>query len=163
MHDPDLLIRTSGEERISNFLLWQCAYSELVFSDVLWPDFSREEFATRSTTTRAPAALRRPLVEASRALRRRIACPGSSAVAPCRDAASSATGAPTAQARGSETLARVAWAVPWIAFAVTIIAVGGLLFAAAMVALAWVGLAELFRMTRDARPSPRSPSSSRRR
>jgi undecaprenyl diphosphate synthase len=44
MHDPDLLIRTSGEERISNFLLWQCAYSELVFSDALWPDFSREEF-----------------------------------------------------------------------------------------------------------------------
>ena len=44
MHDPDLLIRTSGEERISNFLLWQCAYSELVFSDALWPDFSRDEF-----------------------------------------------------------------------------------------------------------------------
>ena len=44
MHDPDLLIRTSGEERISNFLLWQCAYSELVFSDALWPDFTRAEF-----------------------------------------------------------------------------------------------------------------------
>ena len=44
MHDPDLLIRTSGEQRISNFLLWQCAYSELVFSDELWPDFSREAF-----------------------------------------------------------------------------------------------------------------------
>ena len=44
MHDPDLLIRTSGERRISNFLLWQCAYSELVFSDALWPDFSREAF-----------------------------------------------------------------------------------------------------------------------
>jgi undecaprenyl diphosphate synthase len=40
MHDPELLIRTSGELRISNFLLWQCAYSELVFSDRLWPDFS---------------------------------------------------------------------------------------------------------------------------
>ncbi|MDR3436687.1 isoprenyl transferase [Telmatospirillum sp.] len=39
--DPDLLIRTSGEKRISNFLLWQCAYAELVFLDVLWPDFSR--------------------------------------------------------------------------------------------------------------------------
>lgn len=37
--DPDLLIRTSGEQRISNFLLWQCAYAELVFSDTLWPDF----------------------------------------------------------------------------------------------------------------------------
>src|ERR687890_200020 len=38
MHDPDLLIRTSGEQRISNYLLWQLAYSELHFSDVLWPD-----------------------------------------------------------------------------------------------------------------------------
>ena len=44
MNDPDLLIRTSGEMRISNFLLWQCAYSELVFRDELWPDFSREAF-----------------------------------------------------------------------------------------------------------------------
>lgn len=44
MHDPDLLIRTSGERRISNYLLWQCAYSELVFSDVLWPDFDRAAF-----------------------------------------------------------------------------------------------------------------------
>lgn len=40
--DPDLLIRTGGERRISNFLLWQCAYSELFFSDVLWPDFGPE-------------------------------------------------------------------------------------------------------------------------
>ena len=40
--DPDLLIRTSGEQRISNFLLWQIAYTELVFSDVLWPDFKRD-------------------------------------------------------------------------------------------------------------------------
>ena len=41
MHDPDLLIRTSGEHRLSNYLLWQCAYSELVFRDELWPDFGR--------------------------------------------------------------------------------------------------------------------------
>jgi undecaprenyl diphosphate synthase len=41
MHDPDLLIRTSGEERLSNYLLWQCAYSELVFAEELWPDFDR--------------------------------------------------------------------------------------------------------------------------
>ena len=40
--DPDLVIRTSGEYRISNFLLWQLAYSELVFTDVLWPDFRRD-------------------------------------------------------------------------------------------------------------------------
>jgi undecaprenyl diphosphate synthase len=44
MHDPDLLIRTSGEMRLSNYLLWQCAYSEFVFRDELWPDFTREVF-----------------------------------------------------------------------------------------------------------------------
>ena len=42
--DPDLLIRTSGEERISNYLLWQTAYTEFVFTDTLWPDFRREEY-----------------------------------------------------------------------------------------------------------------------
>ena len=41
--DPDLLIRTSGEERLSNFLLWQLAYSEFYFTDVLWPDFTKED------------------------------------------------------------------------------------------------------------------------
>lgn len=44
MADPDLIIRTSGELRLSNFLLWQAAYSELYFSDKLWPDFDRAEF-----------------------------------------------------------------------------------------------------------------------
>jgi len=44
MHDPDLLIRTSGEQRISNYLLWQCAYAELVFAEELWPDFDRAAF-----------------------------------------------------------------------------------------------------------------------
>jgi len=44
MHDPDLLIRTSGEQRTSNYLLWQCAYAELVFRDELWPDFGRAAF-----------------------------------------------------------------------------------------------------------------------
>jgi undecaprenyl diphosphate synthase len=43
-HDPDLLIRTSGEQRLSNFLLWQSAYSELVFADELWPDYDRQAF-----------------------------------------------------------------------------------------------------------------------
>ena len=43
MPEPDLLIRTSGEQRISNFLLWQTAYSELYFTDVLWPDFNEAE------------------------------------------------------------------------------------------------------------------------
>ena len=52
--DPDLLIRTSGEQRLSNYLLWQCAYAEFVFVDEHWPDFTREtleqaisEFMTR--------------------------------------------------------------------------------------------------------------------
>ena len=45
MTDPDILIRTSGERRLSNYLLWQSAYAELVFSDVLWPDFDRDELA----------------------------------------------------------------------------------------------------------------------
>ena len=43
MSDPELVIRTSGEQRLSNFLLWQSAYSELYFSDCLWPDFDRAE------------------------------------------------------------------------------------------------------------------------
>jgi undecaprenyl diphosphate synthase len=54
MHDPDLIIRTSGEQRLSNYLLWQSAYSELVFREELWPDFTRQaleqslaEFAQR--------------------------------------------------------------------------------------------------------------------
>lgn len=42
--DPDLLIRTSGEKRISNFLLWQCAYTEFYFTEVFWPDFRKEQF-----------------------------------------------------------------------------------------------------------------------
>lgn len=45
MPDPDLIIRTSGEQRTSNFLLWEAAYSEYVFTPVLWPDFDRDEFA----------------------------------------------------------------------------------------------------------------------
>ena len=53
MHDPDLLIRTSGEQRISNYLLWQAAYSELHFTDVLWPDFSRADFEEALATYEA--------------------------------------------------------------------------------------------------------------
>jgi len=46
MNDPDILIRTSGERRLSNYLLWQSAYSELVFTDTLWPDFSEADLRT---------------------------------------------------------------------------------------------------------------------
>ena len=45
MPDPELLIRTGGEIRLSNYLLWQCAYSELYFCDTFWPDFKEEEFS----------------------------------------------------------------------------------------------------------------------
>jgi undecaprenyl diphosphate synthase len=69
MHDPDLVIRTSGEQRLSNFLLWQAAYSELVFREELWPDFSRQaleeslvvyasrqrRFGTRAEVDRSPS------------------------------------------------------------------------------------------------------------
>jgi undecaprenyl diphosphate synthase len=44
MPDPDLMIRTSGEMRLSNFLIWQSAYTELYFTDILWPDFGKEAF-----------------------------------------------------------------------------------------------------------------------
>jgi undecaprenyl diphosphate synthase len=57
MHDPDLIIRTSGEQRLSNYLLWQGAYSELVFRDELWPDFSRSAF--EQTLTEFAARRRR--------------------------------------------------------------------------------------------------------
>ena len=63
MPDPDLVIRTSGEYRISNFLLWELAYSELVFTDVLWPDFRK----------RAPRRLHPRVPGASPSLRRRRA------------------------------------------------------------------------------------------
>ena len=45
MNDPDILIRTSGERRLSNYLLWQSAYSELIFTETLWPDFSKDDLA----------------------------------------------------------------------------------------------------------------------
>ena len=56
MPDPDLIIRTSGEQRLSNFLLWQAAYAELVFLDVLWPDFGAEHFAAALADYRRPGA-----------------------------------------------------------------------------------------------------------
>lgn len=48
--DPDLLIRTSGEQRISNFMLWQCAYTEFYFTDTLWPDFRKPQFRSAIET-----------------------------------------------------------------------------------------------------------------
>lgn len=50
--DPELMIRTSGEKRISNFLLWQLAYTELYFTEKLWPDFGKEDFTKQWQTSR---------------------------------------------------------------------------------------------------------------
>ncbi len=59
--DPDLLIRTSGEMRVSNFLLWQIAYAEIYVTETLWPDFSRAQLYDRSARfSEARAPLRRP-------------------------------------------------------------------------------------------------------
>ena len=61
MPDPDLLIRTAGELRVSNFLLWQISYAELWVTDVLWPDFRGDELlAACRRLRRAPAQVRRP-------------------------------------------------------------------------------------------------------
>ena len=60
MPDPDLMVRTSGEYRISNYLLWESAYSEFVFTDVLWPDFRREHLFDAVREYQSPrSALRR--------------------------------------------------------------------------------------------------------
>jgi undecaprenyl diphosphate synthase len=56
MHDPELLIRTGGDHRLSNYLMWQAAEAELVFTDELWPDFSRKSFESAIDTYRRRAA-----------------------------------------------------------------------------------------------------------
>ena len=116
MHDPDLIIRTSGEQRLSNYLLWQSAYSELYFTDVLWPDFSRADLEARSrSTTPGDAA------SAGADGRARPLAP------PHGAAPRGATRRPTS-ARGS-------WiAIPAIAFAIAIIYFGGVVFAAGVAA-----------------------------
>jgi undecaprenyl diphosphate synthase len=80
MHDPELLIRTGGERRLSNYLLWQVAESELVFSDELWPEFSRgsfeesiEEFRRREKRRRSDLAESNSAKESRRASRGRTA------------------------------------------------------------------------------------------
>ena len=73
--DPDLFIRTGGEQRISNFLLWQLAYTELYFSDTLWPDFDAAEFDRALDAFAGRRAPLRPDVASSAPGRRsRAAC-----------------------------------------------------------------------------------------
>ena len=136
MHDPDLLIRTSGEQRISNYLLWQCAYSELVFRDELWPDFSARGIRGVAARVRgAPAPLRgEGLAWTGRAEPRFDGRAGhrfaEEPTARGLEAAveEDATGAgrheqPRALARssGGETARRMLVAIPWIVFAIAII------------------------------------------
>ncbi len=73
MPDPDLLVRTSGEYRISNYLLWEGAYSELVFTDVLWPDFRRDApLRRRRASTSAATAASAPSTRTEPAKRRQL-------------------------------------------------------------------------------------------
>ena len=133
MHDPDLLIRTSGEQRISNYLLWQCAYSELVFRDELWPDFSRAAFEEslrefearrRRFGARASDGVGRRAstgdFERARSLRGRDGRPESA------PQTSTPRPARAAQPLRGETARRVLVAIPWIAFAIAITVAGGL-------------------------------------
>ena len=104
MHDPDLIIRTSGEQRLSNYLLWQSAYSELYFTDVLWPDFSRADLeAALRRVRRAPAPLRRAADGDARARARQSAAPAR---------------ARRRGARRRTCCARILVAIPAIAFAI---------------------------------------------
>ena len=122
MHDPDLIIRTSGEQRLSNYLLWQSAYSELVFRDELWPDFTREAFeAVARRVRRAQAPLWRPV---SGARWRR----GSCAAAPLEDRPGRP---PPRPGRRSDLGARIIVAAPALALAGLVVWRGGAIFAGA--------------------------------
>ena len=124
MSDPDVLIRTSGEQRVSNFLLWQTAYSELYFADVLWPDFDEEHLvAAIEDVAGARAALRGALM----ATRRRH--------------------------QGSDLGARVLAAIPAIVFAAIIVGYGGLVWALGVSALGIVCLAELYKLMGRVHPA----------
>ncbi len=152
MHDPDLLIRTSGESRISNYLLWQCAYSELVFRDELWPDFSRAsleesmaEFESRQRRFGARALM--DLFDdelfddepAQRPRERR----------PPRGRRS------RGRLRG-ETAKRILVAIPWIVFAIAIVVAGGIYFALAMIGIGLLCLREYLALTEELRPIQRA-------
>ena len=125
MHDPDLLIRTSGEQRISNYLLWQCAYSELVFRDELWPDFDRAAFERPLRRVRdAPAALRGAGVTVD------LFDDEMFEDEPRAAAETAARSRAAAAACSGETAKRVLVALPWIVFAIAIAVAGGIVFAA---------------------------------
>ena len=124
MHDPDLIIRTSGEQRLSNYLLWQSAYSELLFTDGAVARLLARGLRGRARGVRgAQAPLRRPM---------------STARARRPD--------PRRRRGASDLPGRVLWAVPAVAFAIFIICSGGWIFAVGILVLGVVCLHELCRM-----------------
>ena len=156
MHDPDLLIRTSGEQRISNYLLWQCAYSELVFAEELWPDFDRAAFERAlGRVHRAPAALRGALMsdffEEEMFEERPPSRSRAGAAEPPRRADAAETPRPSGARRGAEAAAkrgggetarRILIAIPAIAFAIAITVAGDFVFMLAMIAIGILCLRE---------------------
>ncbi len=147
MHDPDLIIRTSGELRISNYLMWQSAYSELVFRDELWPDFTREALRGEPRRVRRPpAAVRGPLMPQTRAA---PAAPPAGEIAPASSAATR---------RRSDLLARIFVAIPAAVVAIVFIDIGGLAFALFMIVIGCVCLSELYRLLDRWRPVTSSAS-----
>ena len=171
MHDPDLIIRTSGERRLSNYLLWQSAYSELVFRDELWPDFtrarrSRSPWPSSPTAGAASAAAERADGQRTPDAHARRACaPGAGrpragvgirggARRRGRDGRPSA-GAARRQRAGrqarSDLSARILVAIPAIAVALFLVIEGGLIFALGLFVL---GVHLHARALRDVRARP---------
>ena len=123
MHDPDLLIRTSGELRISNYLLWQLAYAEFVFRDELWPDFTREAFEAS--------------LDEYAARGRRFG---------------GALGGGGASGSGPTSRRAMVVAIPAIIFALIIVDQGGEVFAIGIFALGVIAMGELYTLMGRVRP-----------
>ena len=153
--DPDLLIRTSGELRISNFLLWQLAYAELVFVDKLWPDFDARDLRAALAEYASPAAtIRRPVSRHEQRASRAIVV---AIVAGCRSCSAPSTSAAGGCSRSSRSRRAVALHEYWLlARPLAPLAPAGYVGAA----LALVGAAAR-RDRLDARRRARRPSRSR--
>ena len=143
LEDPQLIIRTGGELRLSNFLLWESAYSELYFSDKMWPDFDREEFER---------ALCRPTAPASTGSGAGSAAGSRAAAAP----AGTAAGARRRAARSSSTAraGRGRAAVGGRRARDRVLRAAGTLFALLVIGLGIVALHELYRLLAPVRPLP---------
>jgi len=142
MHDPDLIIRTSGEQRLSNYLLWQSAYSELIFRQELWPEFTREGLRGVASRVSPPApSLRWAIKRSLMALRART---------PAGQARARRRGEP--REAPSDLRARLLAAVPAIAVALFLVIEGGLIFTLGLFVLGCVCMHELYAMYARAQP-----------